>query len=71
MLFEKKIKRVVNVDTAEEEFERQMEEEGVELEKNDRKAMIMAALIVFVPAVLLVIGFFLLVIWFFFFRHLP
>lgn len=71
MLFEKKIKRVVDVEHAEEEFERQMEEEGIEFEKNDRKAMILAALIVFVPAVLFVIGFFLLIIWFFFMRHLP
>lgn len=70
MLFEKKIKRVIDVEKAEEEFEKQMEEENVELEKKDRLAMILAAFIVFVPAVLLVLGFFAFVIWFFFLRHL-
>lgn len=71
MLFEKKIKRVVDVEHAEEEFERQMEEEGIELEKKDRLAMVLAAFIVFIPALLVVIGVFLFVIWFFFMRHLP
>ncbi len=71
MLFEKKIKRVVDVDVAEDELEKRMEEEGVGLEKKDRLAMILAAFIVFIPAVLLVLGFFALVIWFFFLRHLP
>ena len=71
MLFEKKIKRVVDVDVEEDELEKRMEEEGVELEKKDRLAMILAAFIVFIPAVLLVLGFFALVIWFFFLRHLP
>lgn len=71
MLFEKKIKRVVDVDVAEDELEKRMQEEGVELEKKDRLAMILAAFIVFIPAVLLVLGFFALVIWFFFLRHLP
>ena len=71
MLFEKKIKRVVDVDVAEDELEKRMEEEGVEREKKDRLAMILAAFIVFIPAVLLVLGFFALVIWFFFLRHLP
>lgn len=71
MLFEKKIKRVVDVDVAKDELEKRMEEEGVELEKKDRLAMILAAFIVFIPAVLLVLGFFALVIWFFFLRHLP
>lgn len=71
MLFEKKIKRVVDVDLAEDELQKRMEEEGIELEKKDRLAMILAGFIVFIPAVLLVLGFFALVIWFFFLRHLP
>ena len=71
MLFEKKVKRVVDVDVAEDELQKRMEEEGVELEKKDRLAMILAAFIVFIPAVLFVLGFFALVIWFFFLRHLP
>ena len=68
MLFEKKIRRVVDPDKAEEEFEERMEDQ--ELEKTDRPAMIIAGLIVFVPALLLVIGFFLFVIWLMFGRFL-
>lgn len=67
MLFDKKVKRVIDVERAEEEFEERME--GVELDKNDRSAMIIAAFIVFIPALLFVLGAFLLVIWFFFLRH--
>ena len=58
----------MDVEKAEEEFEERMEE--VELEKNDRFAMIIAALAVFLPVLLLVVGIFLLGIWLFFFRHL-
>ena len=68
MLFEKKIRRVVDPDKAEEEFEARMKAQ--ELEKTDRPAMIIAGLIVFVPALLLVIGFFLFVIWLMFGRFL-
>lgn len=68
MLFNKKVKRVVDVERAEEEFEEQMED--VVLEKRDCPAMIIAALVVFIPALLLVIGAFLFVIWLFFLRHL-
>ncbi|MDD6058274.1 MAG: hypothetical protein PUB98_08475 [Clostridiales bacterium] len=68
MLFDKKLKRILDVEKAEEEFEKSMED--VELEKNDRPAMVLAALLVFVPALLFVIGVFCLVIWFFFLRHL-
>lgn len=67
MLFDKKVKRVVDVEKAEEEFEERME--GVELDKKDRPAMIIAALIVFVPALLFVIGSFLFIIWLFFLRN--
>ena len=65
MFFRKKINRVVDVKGAEERFEKQMDK--VQLEKKDRLAMILAALIVFVPA-LLVAVIFLLVMYFFFFR---
>lgn len=68
MLFDKKVKRVVDVEKAEEEFDKRMED--VELEKKDPPAMIIAALIVFIPALLFVLGCFLFVIWFFFLRHL-
>lgn len=66
-MFDKKVKRVIDVEKAEKEFEERME--NVELDKKDRPAMIIAALIVFIPALLLVLVIFLLVIWFFFFRH--
>lgn len=68
MFFNKKVKRVLDVEKAENDFYEQME--GVELEKADRPAMIIAALIVFIPALLLVIGFFLLVIWLVWGRHI-
>lgn len=68
MLFRKKLDRVIDPEKAEEEFEERMEK--VELEKQDRFAMILAGLIVFVPAMLLVVGAFLLGIWFFFGRFL-
>ena len=44
--------------------------EEVELDKKDRPAMVIAALIVFIPALLLVLGVFLGVIWLMFGRHL-
>lgn len=66
MFLNKKVKRVLDVEKAEEDFEERMED--VELEKKDRPAMIIAAFIVFVPALLLVIGFFVFVIWLFFGR---
>lgn len=67
MFFNNKVKRVLDVEKAEKEFEEHMEE--IELEKADRPAMLIAAFIVFIPALLLVVGFFLLVIWLFFGRY--
>ena len=66
-MFLKKVRRVLDVERAEEEFEKRMED--VTLEKSDRPAMIIAALIVFVPALLLVIGVVGLELWAFFFRY--
>ena len=66
-MFLKKVKRVIDVERAEEEFEQRMED--VTLEKNDRPAMILAALLVFVPALLLVLGIFGLALWGVFFRY--
>ncbi len=68
MLFGKKINRVVNVREAEERFEE--ERAQVPLEKNDRLAMILAALVVFVPVFLVIVAILLLVFFLFFFRHL-
>ena len=68
MLFGKKIDRVLNVRKAEERFEKEREE--LPLEKNDRLAMILAALIVFIPVFLVIVGILLLVLYLFFFRFL-
>ena len=68
MLFGKKIDRVLNVRKAEERFEKEREE--LPLEKNDRPAMILAALIVFIPVFLVIVGILLLVLYLFFFRYL-
>ena len=68
MLFGKKINRVLNVKEAEERFEKEWEE--LPLEKKDRLAMILAALIVFIPVLILVIAALLLVLYLFFFRFL-
>ena len=55
MFFQKKLKRILtNHKEAEERFAKEREE--LPLEKNDRLAMILAALAVFVPALLVVAG---------------
>lgn len=69
MFFQKKLKRVLtNHKEAEERFAKEREE--LPLEKNDRLAMILAALAVFVPVLLVVAGIFFLVIYVFFLRFL-
>ena len=66
MFFRKKINRVLNVKEAEERFQKYIEK--TPLEKKDRLAMILAGLIVFVPAIVLILLIFGLVLYFFFFR---
>ncbi len=66
MFFGKKINRVIDVKKAEERFRKEREE--LPLEKKDRTAMILAALVVFVPVFIVVILVFLLVFYLFFFR---
>ncbi|HIS65202.1 MAG TPA: hypothetical protein IAA83_07525 [Candidatus Avoscillospira avistercoris] len=68
MLFGKKINRVVNIRDAEERFEEDRAQ--LPLEKNDRLAMILAALAVFVPVFLIIVAILLLVFYLFFFRFL-
>ena len=68
MLFGKKIDRVLNVKVAEERFETYREE--LPLDKKDRLALILAALIVFIPVLIGVIAVLLLVLYLFFFRFL-
>ncbi len=68
MFFRKKLKRVLtDPKKAEERFAKTMEE--MPPEKGDRLAMILAALIVFVPAILVIFAVFGVVLYFFFFRH--
>ena len=68
MFFRKKLKRVLtDYNKAEERFAKTMEE--MPPEKGDRLAMILAALIVFVPAILVIFAVFGVVLYFFFFRH--
>ena len=66
MFFRKKINRVLNEKEAEERFQKDIEKNP--LEKKDRLAMILAGLIVFVPAIVLILLIFGLVLYFFFFR---
>ena len=68
MLFDKKLNRIVNTEKSEVEFAERMED--IEVEKNDRLAMIIAALIVFIPTMLFVIAIFCFAIWLFFGRFL-
>ena len=68
MFFGKKLNRVPDVKKAEERFAK--EREQLPLEKNDRLAMILAALAVFVPVLIVVILIFLFVFWLFFFRFM-
>lgn len=65
MIFEGKIARVINVDEVES---RSNNGETIELEKNDGKAIAIAATLVFVPTILGTLGFFYGVIWFLFLR---
>ena len=54
MLYKRKMDRVVDVEKSEENFRKTLEKEP--LEKGDMKAMIIAALIVFVPVAILVVA---------------
>lgn len=68
MIFFKKVKRVIDVEKAEADFEERMKD--VELDNSDRKAMIIAGFIVFVPVLLFILATFGLGIWFFFGRYI-
>ena len=66
MLFPKKIGRIVDVEKSEKTFKKSLENEP--LEKGDLKAMIIAALLVFIPATLVLLAIFCGVLWLFFLR---
>ena len=68
MFFQKKVDRVIDVKKAEKELE---DREDEKLEGKDKIAMAIAAILVFVPALLLLLGIFLFLIWLFFLRFLP
>ena len=69
MFFQKKLKRVMtNHKQAEERFAKEREE--LPMEKNDRLAMILAAMVVFIPALIVVAAVFFLVLYVFFLRFL-
>ncbi len=65
-MFNRRLKRVVKVEESEKRFREQLEKE--KLEKKDIPAMIIAALLTFLPALILVIGLVLLVSWLLFGR---
>ncbi len=63
-MFNKRRERLIHIQESERKFREQLEREP--LEKKDVPAMILAALLVFVPALLFVIGLFFLLSWLFF-----
>lgn len=64
MFYKSKLDRLVNVKKSEERWAQ--DRKKLDLEKKDKPAMIIAAFLVFLPAILLVAAIFLLVIWIFF-----
>ena len=65
-MFKRRVDRVLNTSNSEADFRRRTA--GEHLEKGDLPAMIIAALITFLPVLLLILGVFALIIWLFFFR---
>ena len=66
MFFKRKVDRVINVNQAEEKFLAEMEalkQEGMELEKKDKFALLLAAYLVFIPEVLLLGGLLAFAMW--------
>lgn len=64
MFFKKRIDRIRKIEQSEEQFKNILKEEP--LEKSDKLAMVIASLIVFLPALIVVILFFTLMSWWFF-----
>lgn len=65
-MFQKRITRVLNTSKSEADFRRRTA--GEHLEKGDLPAMIIAALVTFLPVLILILGVFAFIIWLFFFR---
>lgn len=63
MFFKSKLDRLVHVKKSEERWAE--DRKKLDLEKKDKPAMIIAAFLVFLPAVLIVVLIFLFVIWLF------
>lgn len=66
MSLKKKLDKYLNVEKAEKEFKKTME--NIELEKNDTPAMIIAAFLVFTPVLILVMSFFYGLFWILYLR---
>ena len=64
MLFDK-LKRLKKFDPEKEKALRNEIEEGGGLEKNDMKAMILAAFLTFMPVVIVIFLLFILLVWLF------
>ena len=68
MFFKRKVDKLIHIKSADEKFAGELEglkKEGLEPERKDRLAMVLAAYLIFIPEVLLVGGLFALVIWMF------
>ena len=69
MFFKRKVDRLIDIKSAEEKFAGELEDlkkEGIEPERKDRLAMVLAAYLIFIPVLLLLGGVFVLVPWIFF-----
>ena len=65
-MFKRRISCILNASKSEEDFYSRTV--GESLEKGDLPAMVIAALVAFLPALLLILGIFAFVIWLFFLR---
>jgi len=71
MMFGKRLKQALDLlreRRARKDAENPEQVEDIQLEKGDKKAMLIAAFLVFIPAAILVLGIMVLVGWLFFFR---
>jgi hypothetical protein len=67
MINESKIKRALEKIKRKDKKD-EFKEQGLDLEKNDLLAMIIAGIVVILPAVLVVFAIIFAVVWFFYFR---
>lgn len=65
-MFRKRLDRLIHLEESEKRFRKNIEQEP--LEKKDVPAMILAALLVFLPVVIVVVLLLALLVWLFFLR---